>query len=115
MRKLVLAALFMLGACRPANGPPPPLDAGTDASICEQACANLAAGKPLEQAAPDCKDSSRLPDSSTVRRWAERRLLSVGAWLKSGAFGRSFLKVPTIVAWDLAAFCRILPIEVRSP
>jgi len=83
---------------------------------CRQlACERLAAGQSLEQAAPHCKDSSRLPDSSTVRRWAERRLLSVAAWLKSGAFGGLFLKSPTIVAWDLAAFCRILLLEGRSP
>jgi len=55
-----------------------------------------------------------LPDSSTVRRWAERRLLSVSCWLKSGTFGRLFLKASTIVAWDLGALCRILPVEARA-
>jgi len=81
----------------------------------QRACEQLAAGQSIEQAAPHCKDSSRLPDSSTVRRWAERRLLSVGFWLKSGTLGRLFLRAPTIVAWDLAALCRILLLEVRSP
>jgi len=38
------------------------------------------------------KDLSRLPDASTVRRWAKRRLLSVVFWLKSGTLGRLFLK-----------------------
>jgi hypothetical protein len=81
----------------------------------QQACERLATGQPLEQAAPHCKDLSRLPDSSTVRRWAERRLLSVCCWLKSGTLGRFFLEAPTIVAWDLGALCRILLLEVRSP
>ncbi len=56
---------------------------------------------PLEQAAPHCKDPSRLPDSSTVRRWAQRRLLSVWCWVKAGAIGAHFLRAPTILAWDL--------------
>ena len=27
----------------------------------------------------------------------------------------SFLRGPTILAWDLSALCRILPLEARSP
>jgi hypothetical protein len=56
-----------------------------------------------------------LPDPSTVRRWAQRRLISVWCWIKIGVKGRHFLQTPTIAAWDLGAFCRILPIEARSP
>jgi hypothetical protein len=28
---------------------------------------------------------------------------------------QQFFRAPTIVAWDLMALCRILPIEARSP
>ena len=55
----------------------------------QQACERIAAGDSVEQAAPHCKDPSRLPDPSTVRRWAQRRLLSVCCWLKAGAIGAS--------------------------
>jgi hypothetical protein len=81
----------------------------------QQACESIAAGDPVERAAPHCQDPSRSPDPSTLRRWAHRRLLSVCCWVKVGAIGQHFLRVPTIVAWDLGALCRILPIEARSP
>jgi hypothetical protein len=81
----------------------------------QQACESIAAGDPVEQAAPYCKDPSRSPDPSTLRRWAHRRLLSVYSWVRAGAIGDYFLRTPTIVAWDLGALCRILPIEARSP
>ena len=81
----------------------------------QQACESIAAGDSVEQAAPHCKDPSRSPDPSTLRRWAHRRLLSVCCWVKAGVIGQHFLRVPTILAWDLSAFCRILPSEARSP
>jgi len=81
----------------------------------EQACERIAAGDSVEQAAPHCKDPSCLPDPSTLRRWALRRLLSVCCWLKAGAIAAYFFRPPTIVAWDLDALCRILPIEASSP
>jgi hypothetical protein len=81
----------------------------------QQACERIAAGDSAEQAAPHCKDPVRLPDSSTLRRWAHRRLLSLWCWIRVGAKGQHFLQTPTIVAWDLDAFCRILPLEARSP
>ena len=81
----------------------------------QQACERIAAGDCAEQAAPHCKDPSRLPDPSTLRRWAQRRLLSVWCWVKIGAMREHFLHTPTIVAWDLGAVCRILRIEARSP
>jgi hypothetical protein len=81
----------------------------------QQACEHIAAGDSVEQAAPHCKDPSRLPDPSTLRRWAHRRLLGVRCWVKAGAIDPHFLRAPTIVAWDLSALCRILPIEARSP
>jgi hypothetical protein len=80
----------------------------------QQACESIAAGASVEQAAPHCKDLSRSPDPSTLRRWAKRRLLSVCCWVKAGAIAH-FFRAPTILAWDLGALCRILPIEARSP
>jgi hypothetical protein len=68
-----------------------------------------------QQAAPHCKDVTRLPDPSTVRRWAQRRLISVWSWIKIAVKKRDFLRTPTISAWDLSTLCRILPIEARSP
>ena len=81
----------------------------------QQACERIATGDSAEQAAPYCKDPTRLPDPSTVRRWAQRRLLSLCCWIQVGARGQRFLQTPTILVWDLGAFCRILPIEARSP
>ena len=81
----------------------------------QHACDRIAGGDSAEQAAPHCKDPTRLPDPSTVRRWALRRLLSVCCWVRTGFEGEHFLRAPTILAWDLGALCRILPIEARSP
>jgi len=81
----------------------------------QQACERIAAGDSVEQAAPHCQDPSRSPDPSTLRRWAQRRLFSLCCWVKTGAIGAYFLRAPTILAWDLSALCRILPIEARSP
>jgi hypothetical protein len=80
-----------------------------------QAFKNIAAGASVEQAAPHCKDPSRSPDPSTLRRWVQRRLLSVRCWVKAGAAVEHLSRLPTILAWDLGAVCRILPIEARSP
>ena len=80
----------------------------------QQACERIAAGDSAEQAVPHCKDPSRLPDPSTLRRWAQRRLLSLWGWVRAGAQG-DFLWAPTILAWDLGTLGRILPIEARSP
>jgi len=81
----------------------------------QQACNRIAAGASAEQAVPQCQDPARLPDPSTLRRWAQRRLLSLWCWIQAGAIGQHFLQTPTIVAWDLGALCRILPLEARSP
>jgi len=81
----------------------------------QQACESIAAGASVEQAAPNCQDPSRSPDPSTLRRWAQRRLMSVRCWMTAGVYGIYFLLSPTIVAWDLGAVCRILPIEATSP
>jgi hypothetical protein len=81
----------------------------------QQSCERICAGDSMEQAAPHCKDPARLPDPSTLRRWAQRRLLSVWCWVRAGVPGVYFFQNPTILAWDLGALCRILPIEAKSP
>lgn len=81
----------------------------------QESCERIAAGDPAEQAVPHCKDPARLPDPSTLRRWARRRLLSMWCWMIAGIPDRHFLPTPTILAWDLGALCRILPTEARSP
>ncbi len=81
----------------------------------QQSCERIAAGHSTEQASPHCKDPTRLPDPSTVRRWAQRRLLSVWCWVKGGAQSGYSFQPPTILAWDLGVLCRILLIEARSP
>jgi hypothetical protein len=60
-------------------------------------------------------DPDRSPDPRTLRRWAQRRLLSVWCWLKAGPIAGRLLRTPTIIAWDLIAACRILPLEAESP
>jgi hypothetical protein len=81
----------------------------------KQSCERIGAGDSAEHAVPHCKDPTRLPDPSTLRRWVQRRLLSLWCWLRAGVQGERFLKSPTILAWDLNAVCRILPLEARSP
>ena len=83
---------------------------------CRQlACERIAVGEPLEQAAPDCRDPSRSPDPSTLRRWVRRRILSLGCCLKAAILTQPFFRLPTMLAWDLSVLCRILPVEARSP
>jgi len=70
-----------------------------------------------ERSVPDVADASRLPDPSTVRRWAGH-LLCLGALLAAKlwqATGWSTSTPPTILAWDWSAIRRILPVEARSP
>jgi Domain of unknown function (DUF6431) len=81
----------------------------------QQSCDRISAGESAEQVAPHCKDPTRLPDPSTVRRWAVRRLIAVWCWMGLGARSEHFFRTPTILAWDLGALYRILPIEARSP
>lgn len=80
----------------------------------QQTCERIAAGVAVEQAAPDCLDVTRSPDATTVRRWAQRRAVSIWRWFRVLS-GRRLLPLPTIFAWDLTALCRMLPFEARSP
>ena len=71
-----------------------------------------------EQSVPHVRDPDRLPDPSTLRRWTAHRLISLWSSLYAGLWkvlGWGFLNVPTILAWDLPAACRILRIEASSP
>ena len=82
----------------------------------QQSCERITEGYSAEQPGPDCKDASRCPDSSSVRRWAQRRVLSLCCWFTTAMDKRiQFLRPPTIFVWDLGAVGRILPIEARSP
>ena len=76
-------------------------------------------GSAWEQSAPQVKDPHRLPDPATLRRWAWRRLLSVYGSLKTLRFcspgWRSFLRAPTILAWDWSAARRTLLLEANQP
>jgi hypothetical protein len=91
------------------------MDAGSVQPMMTGKYAFGCAAESVSQAAPHCKDPTHLPDRSTVRRWAQRRLLSLWCWIKVGAHGDHFLRTPTILAWDLGALCHILPIEASSP
>ena len=75
-------------------------------------------GEKWEQAAPLCKDPTRLPDPSTLRRWAWRRVVSLWCEVKACFWSRSawkILRAPTILAWDWLAVSRILLLEAISP
>ena len=75
-------------------------------------------GPKWERAAPLCQDPSRLPDPSTLRRWAWRRMISLWSEAKACLSGLSvgkFWRTPTILAWDLSAASRILLLEANAP
>ena len=72
-----------------------------------------------EQSGPalHCLDTVRLPDESTLRRWAWRRFISLLVWLAvwSRFAPANFFSTPTILAWDFLAVRRILRLEANSP
>jgi hypothetical protein len=81
----------------------------------DEVCANDAG---WEQAAPHCKDSTRLPDPATLRRWTWRGLVSLWCAVKVWMFSLTpwkFLQTPTILAWDWVAVARILFPKASSP
>jgi hypothetical protein len=63
---------------------------------------------PAEQCIPALADPNRSIDPATVRRWFRRRWES---WLASLAW---LFPVPTLIAWDWRAACRILIPETSS-
>jgi hypothetical protein len=68
--------------------------------------ARLAEGQTLEESAPECRDPNRIADSSTVLRWAWRRIDSLRLYL---------WHAPTLLAWDFQAVARILIVEPAPP
>jgi hypothetical protein len=81
----------------------------------DEVCTNDAG---WEQAAPHCKDSTRLPDPATLRRWSWRGLVSLWCAVKVWMFSLTpwkFFQTPTILAWDWAAVARILFPKASSP
>jgi hypothetical protein len=79
----------------------------------QEACERIANGDSAEEAAPHCKDPARLPDASTVRRWVGRRLSTLWCWATIAA--KCFSAAPTIFAWDLSVYCRMLRLEAKGP
>jgi hypothetical protein len=77
----------------------------------QDAMRRVAEGQSAEQAAPDCLDSDRVADASTIRRWARRRIGSLPFWLAA----RQFFRAPTILAWDFRAAAGILMMEPSPP
>jgi transposase-like protein len=78
-----------------------------------QVCDAVANGKP----APHCRDSMRLPDDSTVRRWSWCKFISMlcGLVMSRWPVRANFFSAPTILAWDFPAASRILRLEANSP
>jgi hypothetical protein len=62
-----------------------------------------------EQSTPLTKSPIRVSDPATLRRWAQRRCLSLWSWLgsRTSAVWR-FLNAPTLLAWDCPAAARSL-------
>jgi hypothetical protein len=62
-----------------------------------------------EESAPLTKSPTRVPDPATLRRWAQRRCLSLWSWMGSRATAVwRFLTAPTLLAWDCPAAARSL-------
>jgi len=85
---------------------------------CRQQAGDATGNGGWEQSTPQTKDPNRLPDPATLRRWAWRRLLSLHCGLKTFGFcwpnWQSFLRAPTILAWDWMAAGRNLHLEANS-
>lgn len=82
----------------------------------QQAWESLHEARSWEESVPNIKEPDRLPDPSTVRRWAGQLfclgvLLAIRIWQMAGwnIFGP-----PTILAWDWNAIRLTLPLEVNS-
>jgi len=82
----------------------------------QQAWESLREAGSWEESVPNTKEPNRLPDPSTVRRWAGQ-LFFLGVLLVSRlwqATGWNIFGPPTILAWDWSAIRLILPVEVNS-
>ena len=82
----------------------------------QQAWESLHEAGSWEESVPNTKEPDRLPDPSTVRRWA-MQLCCLGVFLVSKLWlgtGWNIFGIPTILAWDWRAVRLILPLEVNS-
>ena len=82
----------------------------------QQAWESLHDARSWEESVPHTKEPNKMPDSSTVRRWAKPLL---GLWILLAArlwrtTGYQIFDSSTILAWDWNAVRRILPWEVNS-
>lgn len=69
-----------------------------------------------EKSAPQTKDPDRLPDPATLRRWAQRSLVSLFCrWTGFRSWPDTLFRAPTILAWDWPAAARTLHWEANSP
>jgi hypothetical protein len=69
-----------------------------------------------EESVPNAKEPDRVPDPSTLRRWAGQ-LFCLRVLLAAGlgrAVGWNIFGPSTILAWDWIAVRLILPVEVNS-
>lgn len=82
----------------------------------QQAWESLHGANSWEESIPNTKVPDRLPDLSTVRRWAAQ-LFFLGVLLAcrmSQASRWSIFTATTILAWDWIAIRHILPVEVNT-
>jgi len=82
----------------------------------QQAWESLHEARSWEESVPNIKEPDRLPDPSTVRRWAGQ-LFCLGVLLASRIWqmaGWNIFGPPTILAWDWNAIRLTLPLEVNS-
>jgi hypothetical protein len=73
----------------------------------QQAWLALREATSWEDAVPNVKELNRLPDPSTVRRWA-LQLFCFGLLLSN------IFRPPTILAWDWSVIRSMLPLEANS-
>ena len=87
------------------------LPGGQFSLAARQQAEHLASEQPraIEECVPDSLDQERSADPSTVRRWFQRRLVSL--WLY---FLARFPTLPTQFAWDWKAAGRTLRLELNS-
>jgi len=82
----------------------------------QQAWESLRKGDSWEGSVPNTKEPDRMPDPSTLRRWAGRLFC---LWILQAArlwqaMGWNIFGPSTILAWDWNAVRLILPVEVNS-
>jgi hypothetical protein len=79
--------------------------------VARQEAEHLATEQPrsIEECVPDSLDEERSADPSTVRRWLQRRFVSLWVYILL-----RFPTLPTLFAWDWKAASRTLILEPNS-